>query len=309
MAKRKSLLPFINVEQVTFSPNHYSIFNRKQCHKTESVWRNPALKSTRKQHSLERKIFNAVDGRDRGCKVCVASQMNSVPDTNSIQNSKFIDINDFVKTYAHNRILVPVKPQQSSVNPRKEKERVDSRKKRKEGNLIPLKFTKEVISSRGDLRYSSYATIEMDTLYKMENLSISNTREKGGKSKGTFKRSLVQKHKLCMPDIMKETKFTPKVEYSWKRGAEETRIGTQQIAKSTNIWENFVLGMMSKQTAQWIVNQCSSGEQRRELIRYLDEKHQIEDTEKEGTATVRKLIDITDDLVSPERKPNNGGGR
>lgn len=48
--------------------------------------------------------------------------------------------------------------------------------------------------------------------------------------------------------------------FLWKKEIEEN-IFKMQVGKLVYLWEKYVLGFISKQIVQWIVNQCFIGEQ------------------------------------------------
>lgn len=221
------------------------------------------------------------------------------------KRNRAIDINEFVRSYVHIREsqLPPLKPSMQRSLVKRDNRSLNyllTEKKPKEISLPPLEFTEQVISKRGDPCLSSYFSTDMKKLYKLKGLSISKQRKK---DRSEAKRVSPKKHRLCMPSETSkdELNFPSKSKYSWRKEPEETNID-RQAGKSSHLWEKYVLGLISKQTAQWIANQCSTGEQRGRLISFLDEKYEIEDVEKDGTATVYKILSINDDAVSPPRR-------
>ena len=224
-------------------------------------------------------------------------------ETKSAERNRAIDINAFTLNYVHYREsqLAPLKLAQLSPSKRNSRssECVFMKKKPKEVSLPPLKFTEEVINSRGDPCLSSYFSMDMKKLYKLKDLTISKQRKRKDSSKANGKRSLPQKHTLCMPCGYEPTGFPSKSKYLWKKELEENNFLEDQAGKASHLWEKHVLGLISRQTAQWIANQCSKGEQRSRLISFLDEKYKIEDVERDGAATVYKILSINDDAVSP----------
>ena len=266
---------------------------------TGLMWTNPSLKYAWENQRMERKRHLA---QLPNTLKLFPSYDISTPEMSRIIAT--LDINDFVKNYVHKRELglPPVKPQQSSLV--KEKMRTQeccyaNKKILKEVRGLPLKFAEDVIQCRADPSLSSYISADLKELYNFKDLSISTKQRRNkDKLKGDSKRIVPERHKLCMPDgKTKEMKLARKSKYTWRKEIEENTF-TNQVGKTTHLWEKYVLGLISKQTAQWIANQCSSGEQRDRLIGYLDEKYEIKDLEKDGTATVNKILSVHDDIIS-----------
>lgn len=304
MTQRNSFLPSIKGGQFSSSAKAAAISSQKQHCATDLMWKNPSLK-----YPWERKIRGNFAELPNKSEFFLGYNI-STPEMSEIKSKTVaFHINEFVKNYVHKREseLPPFQPQQRSMvkDKRRTPECCSTKKKLKEISVLPLEFTEEVINSRADPCLSSYFSKDMKELYKLKDLSIStNYKRRGNKEKlkASSKRILPQKHKLCMPDGKNEgSKLPPKSKYSWRKEIEENTL-KNHVGKSTHLWEKYVLGLISKQTAQWIANQCSSGEQRGRLIGYLDEKYEIKDLEKDGTATVNKILCINDDILAPPKK-------
>ena len=300
MTQKHSSLPTVNGRRnSSFSKVDARCSQKQRHYATDFLWKNPSLKFPRTPEQLERgKEYLNEKRLFLGCDI-------STPEmSKATKRNRAIDINEFVRSYVHIREsqLPPLKPPTQRPLAKRDNGSLDNlltKKKPKEISLPSLEFTEEVISSRGDPCLSSYFSTDMKKLYKLKGLSISKQRKK---DKSDAKRILPKKHRLCMPSkTSKELNFAPKFKYSWRKEVEEKNIDSQ-VGKSSHLWEKYVLGLISKQTAQWIANQCSFGEQRGRLISFLDEKYEVEDVEKDGTATVYKILSINDDAVSPPRK-------
>lgn len=299
MTQRNSFLPSIKGGRFSSSSKAAVISSQKQRFATGLMRKNPSLK-----HAWE----NQRNGRKRDLvqlpnrSQIFPSYENSTPETSEIATT--FHINDFVKNYVHKRELElpPVKRQQSSLV--KEKMgTLECCNANRRVTTLPLEFTDDVIRCRADPSLSSYFSADMKDLYNFKDLSISTKQRRNkDKLKGNFKRIVPQRHKLCMPyDKSKEMKLPRKTKYTWRKETEEITLANE-VGKSTHLWEKYVLGLISKQTAQWIANQCSTGEQRGRLIGYLDEKYEIKDLERDGTATVSKILSVHDDIISPSKK-------
>lgn len=310
MTGRNSFLPSINGGRFSSSSKAAAITSQKHHHTTDFMWKNPSLKYPwRKQKDRQKGNFAGLPNKPElflGYDISTPIEMSEITARN-----RAIHVDDFVKNYACKKELeLPsFNPQQRYLVKRKTRmpEFVCAKQKLKEISILPLEFTEEVIRCRADPRLSSYFSTDMKKLYKLKNLSISATRTtKDKSSKAGSKRILPQRHKLCMPDekANSKLKLPPKSKYSWRKEVEENTF-KNQVGKSTHLWEKYVLGLISKQTAQWIANQCSSGEQRGRLVGYLDEKYEIKNLEKDGTATVNKILSINDDALSLPKKDKN----
>lgn len=303
MTQRNSFLPSIKGGRLSSSSKAAVISSQKQRYATGLMWKNPSLKyAWENQRNGRKQQLAQLPNRSQ----LFRSYDYSTPKTSEITTT--FHINDFVQNYVHKRELElpPVKRQQSSLV----KEKVGTqeccyanKKMLKEVSSLPLEFTEDVIHFRADPSLSSYFSADMKDLYNFKDLSISTKQPRNkDKLKGNSKRIVPQRHKLCMPDDKsKEMKIPQKSKYTWRKETEENAL-TYQVGKSTHLWEKYVLGLISKQTAQWIANQCSTGEQRGRLIGYLDEKYEIKDLEKDGTATVNKILSVHDDIISLPKK-------
>ena len=307
MTQRNAFLPSIKGGRFSSFSKAAAISSQKQHYASDLMWKNPSLKySWKTQRNKGKEKFAELPSESElflGYNV-------STPEMREITSkTAAFHINEFVKNYAHKKELElpPFKPKQRSLGKRKLStlECCYAEKNLKEVNVLPLEFTEEVIQCRADPCLSSYFSTDMKGLYELKDLSLSNKRRRNTeKLKASSKRSLPQKHKLCMPvEKNQGLKLPSKSQYSWRKDVEETTF-ENRVGKSTHLWEKYVLGLISKQTAQWIANQCSTGEQRGRLIGYLDEKYDIKDLEKDGTATVNKLLCINDDILSLPKKEN-----
>lgn len=305
MTQRNSFLPSIKGGRFSSSSKAAAISSQKQHYATDIMWKNPSLKYPWETQSNKRKgNFAELPNKSEfflGYNI-------STPEMSEIKSkTAAFHINELVKNYVHKRELElpPFKPQHRSLakGKRSTPECCYAKKRLKEISILPLEFTDEVIHCRADPCLSSYFSTDMKELYKFKDLSIATKRRRNKeKLKASSKRILPQKHKLCMPDGKNEgLKLPPKSKYAWRKEIEENTL-KNHVGKSTHLWEKYVLGLISKQTAQWIANQCSSGEQRGRLIGYLDEKYEIKDLEKDGTATVNKILCINDDILSLPKK-------
>lgn len=112
------------------------------------------------------------------------------------------------------------------------------------------------------------------------------------------RRGFFLKYKLCIlsEKDVKLLSILMKLKCFWKKEFVEDKIEFQ-VVKFIYVWEKYVLGLISKEIVQWIVNQCCMGEQRFRLIDFLDEKYEIEDVVKNGVVIVYKFLVINDDVI------------
>ena len=305
---RNSFLPTINVRESSF----YSKNNENASRELDVLWKTPSFKfplrpaadywergnSRLGVHSNELSLLLGHDGL-----------ITAFPRGDTSKTKSVIDIDEFVKNYVHirenqilsfetsNGVLLTRKPSTDF-------HRLSDKNNSKDLSLPPLEFTDEVIRCRGDPCLSSYHSTDMEDLYKLK--SHRDSRKKRNAKSRTSSKSMgfPPQHKLCMSSrkISEDLSLSPKPSCSWKKEPVEERIRPRPV-KSTHIWEKYVLGLISKQTAQWIANQCCTGQQRSRLIDFLDEKYEIENNAAEdGTATVYKLLCINDDAISAPMK-------
>lgn len=303
MTQRNSVLPSVNGRQDASFLNYRSNPSHKQHHSADILWKNPPLKFPKKSCHLERrKRYLGEQRRD----LFLGYEVSTPQLRETGKGNRPIEINEFVRSYVHKREsqLPLLKPSQRTLVQRNNivPDCLFVSKRPREINLPTLEFTEEVIASRADPCLSSYFSVDMKKIYNLDGLSISKKQKKKSQSKANAKRIFPQKHKLCMPrETSKDLVFTSKARCSWRKELHETT--TREVAgKVTHLWEKYVLGLISKQTAQWIANQCSTGEQRSRLIDFLDEKYNVEDVARDGAGTVFKILSINDDAVSPPFK-------
>lgn len=284
---RNSFLPTINVRENSF----YSKNNENASRERDVLWKTPSLKFPLRPAADYWEIITAFPRGD-------TSKTKSV-----------IDIDEFVRNYVHIRENQILSFETSNgvlltTNPGTDFHRLSDKNNSKDVSLPPLEFTDEVIRCRGDPRLSSYNSTDMEDLYKLK--GHRNPRKKRKAKSRTSSKSMgfPPQHKLCMSSkkICEDLSLSPKPSCSWKKELIKESIRPRPV-KSTHIWEKYVLGLISMQTAQWIANQCCTGQQRSRLIDFLDEKYKIENNAAEdGTATVFKLLCINDDAISAPLK-------
>ena len=307
MTQRNSVLPSVNGRLDASFLKYRSSPSQKQHHfATDIMWKNPSLKFPKKSCHLERRKRHLGEQR-RDLDSFLGYDVSTSQLRETEKGNKAIDIDEFVRSYVHKREshLPLLKPSQRTLVQRNNivPDCLFTSKNPREINLPSLEFTEEVIASRADPCLSSYFSVDTKKIYKLDGLSISKEQKKKLKSKANAKRIFPQKHKLCIPsETSKELSFTSsRARCSWRKELHETNTG-EVAGKVTHLWEKYVLGLISKQTAQWIANQCSTGEQRSRLINFLDEKYNVEDVARDGAATVFKILSINDDAVSPPDK-------
>ena len=310
MDRRHPFLPFINGDRYsTSTAKRAANSSQKQPHAVDDVmWKNPSLK---KPWKYQRETEESTKFGDLQYKSELFQGYNiSTPEANEITTkNRAAYVKDFVKNYAYKRESEFPKfnsKHSSRLGKKQQAQEWTISKKNTKALCIPtLHFTEEVIQYMGDPNLSSYFSSDMKELYKIKDLSISPGRRKNNDKslKSSSRQVLTRKHALCMPDSKGSTLELPPKSKSFLRKKEtEENILKTQVGKSTHLWEKYVLGLISKQTAQWIANRCSTGEQRGRLIAFLDEKYEIKDLEKNGAATVNKILSIDDDAITFPKK-------
>lgn len=301
-------MPTINVRENSF----YSKNNENASRELDVLCKTPSLKFP---------LRSAADYRERGTRhLGVHSNelslllghdgfITAFPRGDTSKTKSFIDIDEFVRNYVHirenqilsfetsNEVLLTRKPSTDF-------HRLSDKNNSKDVSLPPLEFTDGVIRCRGDPRLSSYNSTDMEDLYKFKGHRNSRKKRKAKSRTSTKSMGFPPQHKLCMSSkkISEDLSLSPKPSCSWKKEPIKESIRPRPV-KSTHIWEKYVLGLISMQTAQWIANQCCTGQQRSRLIDFLDEKYKIENNAAEdGTATVYKLLCINDDAISAPLK-------
>ena len=299
MSKTKSFLPAVRGGRIS----SVSRIAAKECQEqsysiSDWMWKNPSLIKCRHMERRKRNLGEPQNNPELflGYKIWTSKIGENE------KRNEAIDINPFVMNYVHDRqsqlALVKSVSKRNSRSP----ECLFMKKEPKKILLPSLKFTEEVISCRGDPCLSSYFSTDMKKIYALGDLSINKDGKNKERRKVKKRHALPQKHGLYMPSGNKEPAFRSKPKYNWRKKQDENDLPKDLPGKSTHLWEKYVLGLISRQTAQWIANQCSTGEQRGRLINFLDEKYKIEDVEKDGAATVYKILPINDNAVSPVRK-------
>ena len=308
MAQRNSFLPAVNGGRASsFSMVRAVSSSQKQRYSAaEFTWKNPSTSKTQQRPDRMEGGRKCLGEQQSSPESFLGYDISSPKMTERSKRNRAIEISEFVRGYVGNREsqLPPLKTPQRSLIKRNKRppDCFFIKTKSKEISLPSLQFNDEVISCRGDPCLSSYFSTDMKKLYKLKDLPVCKQRKKKDKSKANAKGIFPQKHKLCMPsESSKQLSAVSNSKYFWRKELEEKNL-VVQAGKSTHLWEKYVLGLISKQTAQWIANQCSTGEQRGRLISFLDEKYKIENAERDGTATVFKLLCINDDAVSPPNR-------
>lgn len=305
---RNSFLPTINVRENSF----YSKNNENASRERDVLWKTPSLKFPLRPAAdyWERRTSHlGVHSNELSLLLGHDGFITAFPRGDTSKTKSVIDIDEFVRNYVHIRENQILSFETSNgvlltTNPSTDYHRLSDKNNSKDVSLPPLEFTDEVIRCRGDPRLSSYNSTDMEDLYKLK--GHRNPRKKRKAKSRTSSKSMgfPPQHKLCMSSkkICEDLSLSPKPSCSWKKELIKESIRPRPV-KSTHIWEKYVLGLISMQTAQWIANQCCTGQQRSRLIDFLDEKYKIENNGAEdGTATVFKLLCINDDAISAPLK-------
>lgn len=101
---------------------------------------------------------------------------------------------------------------------------------------------------------------------------------------------IISIHETCLP-LKKYNKFPRQIpRYLYKEKTLKDDMEFLDLPSSTEFWEQYVLSLVSKNTAQWIANQCTTGSKRDHLIQFLDEMYNIDYYEDSAIKT-RKLLD------------------
>lgn len=212
-------------------------------------------------------------------------------------------VEDFVKTYVDRRTLNSLDfPKSVRAN---EERNLHAEKTGWPNYLLPLRFEEDVVYSRSEQKrepHTSFHKADMTNLYKPKEMvskkgcTKSSEKERPAhKPKSVF----ITKHQPCLPeDSCKESQDFCKIRKRLRANrVVEEKERKVNSTKSTHLWEKHVLGLMSRQTAQWIANQCSSGDQRERLIHFLDNKYLEDYQQNGGTAKVNKILEVNDDAI------------
>ena len=312
MIRKNSILPPINDgPNSSLSKDGEGASREGNPQTLDFLWKNPSLKLIRTPDCRGKR--SRVLGQQRNeLSTFLCQDITTFPTRDTSKTKRAIVVNEFVKNYVYIRescqdLPFEVTGSSSSFAIRKygrHLNRLSNKNQFKEISLPPLEFTEEVIRCRGDPCLSSYFSADVKELYKIKGLCISRQQNRPTPSNVRAKRrGFPPKHKLCISSEkdVKLLSILMKPKCPRKKELVEDKIEPQAV-KSTHVWEKYVLGLISKETAQWIANQCCTGEQRSRLIDFLDEKYEIEDVAKNGAATVHKLLAINDDAISPPVK-------
>jgi hypothetical protein len=228
-------------------------------------------------------------------------ERNSTPKTRNGRNTdKTKDCREYVRSYANNRILGCRQESESILLARRE-----SKEKKNTSTKMPLKFTGDVINERSDRHLFSYPGTNSKALFIYKKSHNKRTKQNKHATHGTHgTHGITPRHQPCLPQVKSYSFVRPDPRYL-HTGQSHTPEGEDMLPEKTNsisIWEQYVLSLVSKTTAQWIANQCSTGEQRERLIYFLDDIYDEDEPEVSGAVSVRKLVDINDDCISVPKK-------
>lgn len=208
------------------------------------------------------------------------------------------DCRDYVRNYANRRILSREKENENVLLV----ERRERYEKKNADVEIPLKFAGDVIEERGDIQLLTYPRTNSKTLF----IYKKNFNKPRGSKREI--RGMTPRHPTCLP-VEEDYTFVrtnPKYLYNAQSNVPKEEDEEDETINSTLIWEQHVLSLVSKTTAQFIANQCSIGRQRERLICFLDEFYDERDPEVSGAGSVRKLVDIDDDCITVPKKRIEG---
>ena len=175
--------------------------------------------------------------------------------------------------------------------------------------MPPLHFSKEVLKSRGcSVLLPFDPEARNKHIYSSKLISTSEgkneTKSIGRKtSKNIYTGKNLIRHKGCLFQsdrsrniIIMASKPRFRVNGTPNKIKNEKR---RSANVTEHLWEKQALGLVSKNTAQWIVSRCTEGREQEKLASFLDNKY----GSKGETMAVRKLLDINDDcLVKLMRK-------
>lgn len=203
-------------------------------------------------------------------------------------------VKNYVKHYTNTRIFGSHAKQAENVL-------LERRRKLKENKTanakIPLMFSSEVVKERSEGHLIPY-TGPSKELFKFKPVKTQKPRKL--KPLG-----IISRHQVCLPCSNYEKFKRPDTSYlhSATPNSDDEELFFN-IPHTTALWEQYALSLVSKNTAQWIANRCSSGENRNRLIQFLDDMYDI-DYEENGAISVRKLLDNDDDCITVQNIKRN----
>lgn len=207
--------------------------------------------------------------------------------TSSVEEKE--SFQDYIKNYANIRIFGSQAKGENVLLERRKKHK----ESKKQNIKMPLHFTPEVINERSAPHLRSYPGPKADHLF-----TYTRTKSKPRKLKPL---GIISKHEVCLPHLSHERFPRPDPRYLHSNGVGEEDELVFDIPSSTAFWEQYVLSLVSKRTAQWIANRCSAGEKRNHLIQFLDTMYKV-DFEEDGAMSARKLLENDDDCITTQKK-------
>lgn len=250
----------------------------------------PSRTSTRASNSSTRKGEQPLEFRKGDVPFRVYANVSSGKKNETVCVSKEKEFKDYVKHYANTRIF-------GSRGKKEENVLLERRRRLKENKnentKMPLTFTSDVVKERSEPHLVPYPGPNKELfMFKM----TKTTKPRKLKPIG-----IISRHQVCLP-CSNYVKFPiPDPRYLKSNGSNADEDQFFDIPSSTALWEQYVLSLVSKNTAQWIANRCSSGQKRSRLIQYLDDIYNV-DFEEDGAITVRKLLENDDDCITRQNK-------
>ena len=206
-----------------------------------------------------------------------------------------LDIGSFLKTYIDRRTEDYTTDQRGC----KIQRNIYDKKMSCPKYFVPLRFDEDVtfyrLEDQGRAKIS-FRDVDTTEIYRVDPKTFRSKNERLARKARPV--GLVTKHGPCLPS---EPQVSRGFQQAGKRPIME-RVGSgkdlgMNTTKTTHLWEKHVMNLLSRRTAQWIANQCSSGEQRERLVGYLDYKYVDHYLDKGGASKVTKILDVNDDAI------------
>lgn len=204
------------------------------------------------------------------------------------------NIQSIIKTYGQNKMVKSLTSNNFLSKKNKQEKTVLS-------SMPPLRFSEEVLQSRGCSVLLPFEPGNSHRhIYKFKHLPPIEDKNKTKINPSKTNRNIytgknLTRHLGCLPKARQGSACVgrkPRLDFHRAQIQDKSEIN-RDSENMEHLWEKHVLGLLSKNTSQWIASQCAEGGEQDRLIAFLDEKY----GRKGETVTVKKLVDINDDCL------------